>query len=101
RTRTPDPGTVEPGEAEPGGAEPTGDTEPRAQVLVRVDLDALRRGSVGPGGVCEIPGVGPVPVETARELMGDAITRLVITNGVDVTTVCHLGRSIPAHLRTA
>ena len=33
--------------------------------------------------------------------MGDAITRLVITNGVDVTTVCHLGRSIPAPLRTA
>ena len=51
--------------------------------------------------MCEIPGVGPVSVETARELMGDAITRLVITNGVDVTTICHLGRSIPAALRTA
>jgi hypothetical protein len=79
----------------------TGGTDPRAVVTVRVDLDALRRGSIGPGEICEIPGVGPVPVETARELMGDAITRLVITNGVDVTTVCHLGRSIPAHLRTA
>ena len=33
--------------------------------------------------------------------MGDALTRLVITDGVDVTTVCHLGRAIPAHLRTA
>jgi hypothetical protein len=58
------------------------------------------RGSIGPGEICEIPGVGPVPVETARELMGDAITRLVITDGVDITTVCHLGRSIPARLRT-
>jgi hypothetical protein len=74
---------------------------PRAQVTLRVDLGALRRGVVGPGEVCEIPGVGPVPVETARELMGDALTRLVITDGVDVTTVCHLGRAIPAHLRTA
>ncbi len=75
--------------------------DPRALVTLRVDLDALRRGSIGPGEICEIPGVGPVPVETARELMGDAITRLVITNGVDVTTVCHLGRSIPSPLRTA
>jgi hypothetical protein len=75
--------------------------DPRAVVTLRVDLDALRRGSIGPGEICEIPGVGPVPVETARELMGDSITRLVITNGVDVTTVCHLGRSIPARLRTA
>ena len=39
--------------------EPTG---PRAQVTLRVDLGALRRGAVGPGEVCEIPGVGPVPV---------------------------------------
>ena len=74
---------------------------PTAAVLLRVDLDALRRGSVGDGDTCEIPGVGPVPIETARSLMGDAITDLVITNGVDVTTVCHLGRSIPAPLKTA
>jgi hypothetical protein len=33
--------------------------------------------------------------------MGDAITTLVVTNGVDVTTVCHLGRSIPRALRAA
>jgi hypothetical protein len=77
------------------------DHEPVAQVILRVDLDALRRGTIGPGGVCEIPGVGPVSVDAARELMGDAITRLVITNGVDITTVCHLGRSIPASVRTA
>jgi hypothetical protein len=70
-------------------------------VHVRVDLDALRRGSLGPGEVCEIPGVGPVPVQTARDLLGDALCDLVITNGVDVTTVCHLGRSIPTALNTA
>jgi len=74
---------------------------PSATVHLRVDLDALRRGSVSDGEVCEIPGVGPVPIESARALMGDAITDLVITNGVDVTTVCHLGRSIPRPLRTA
>src|ERR1700722_5345232 len=74
---------------------------PSATVHLRVDLDALRRGSLSEGEVCEIPGVGPVPIETARSLMGDAITDLVITNGVDVTTVCHLGRSIPRPLKTA
>ena len=56
---------------------------------------------VGPGGICEIPGVGPIPVETALELMGEAICDLVITNGVDVTTICRLGRDIPVALRTA
>ncbi len=33
--------------------------------------------------------------------MGDAITKVVITNGVDVTTICSLGRSIPAPLKSA
>lgn len=79
---------------------PTG-SGPRAMVQVRVDLAALRRGSVGDGETCEIPGVGPVPVRTARELIGDAWVDLVITDGVDVTTVCRMGRSIPAALRTA
>jgi len=73
----------------------------RPRVHVRVDLDALRSGVVGPAGICEIPGVGPIPVETALELMGEAICDLVITNGVDVTTICRLGREIPVALRAA
>jgi len=73
----------------------------RASVHVRVDLDALRTGVIGDGQICEIPGVGPIPVETATELMGDALCHLVITNGIDVTTICHLGRSIPAALKIA
>ena len=75
--------------------------DPKTLVTLRVDLDALRRGSLGPGELCEIPGVGPIPIQRARALMGDSICHLVITNGVDITTVCHLGRTIPAHLRTA
>lgn len=75
--------------------------DPKAMVHLRVDLDALRRGSLREGELCQIPGVGPVPIETARQLMGDAITELVITNGIDVTTICHLGRSIPTPLKTA
>ncbi len=74
---------------------------PRAMVQLRVDLGALRRGSVGDGETCEIPGVGPVPVSTARELLGDAWVDLVISDGVDVTTICRMGRTLPTPLRTA
>ena len=74
---------------------------PPATVHLRVDLDALRNGRIGTGQICEIPGVGPVSLETARDLLGDALIDLVITNGVDVTTICRYGRSIPTPLRTA
>jgi hypothetical protein len=74
---------------------------PKALVHLRVDLDALRSGKLHPGGTCEIPGVGPVSTQTARDLMGDSLCDLVITDGCDVATVCHLGRSIPRALRTA
>jgi hypothetical protein len=45
--------------------------------------------------------VGPVSVDHARSVLGDALCHLVITNGVDVTTVCSLGRHIPEALRVA
>ncbi|HWD52129.1 MAG TPA: HNH endonuclease signature motif containing protein, partial [Acidimicrobiales bacterium] len=35
------------------------------------------------------------------DLMGDALCELVITNGIDVTTITKLGRAIPAALRRA
>ena len=46
--------------------------------------------------MCEIAGLGPIPVSTARELFGDAILKLVITKGVDVANVTHLGRKPPS-----
>jgi hypothetical protein len=65
---------------------------PRFMALLRADLSALTRGTVEDGELCEIAGVGPVPVSTARDLLGDAIVKLVITQGVDVANVVHLGR---------
>lgn len=73
----------------------------RGTVLVRVDLEALRRGSTGEGELCEIPGVGPIPVSHARERLGDDLVYLVVTNGVDVTTIARMGRHIPESLRVA
>jgi len=74
---------------------------PRAVVICRVDLTALRRGEVAPGEMCEIPGVGPVPVSVARELFGDCFLKFVVTKGVDIRAVVHYGRFPRAHQRTA
>src|SRR5262249_29831222 len=49
--------------------------------LIRADLEALQRGHVEGDEVCEIAGLGPIPVRTARELLGDAVLKLVITKG--------------------
>ena len=42
--------------------------------------------------VCDIPGIGPIPVATARQLLGDSILKLVITKGTEALNVTHLGR---------
>ena len=61
--------------------------------IIRIDHAALRRGWVEGDEVCEIVGLGPIPVSVGRDLLGDAILKLVITKGVDVANVTHLGRS--------
>jgi hypothetical protein len=61
--------------------------------LLRIDYDAFVRGAVEGEETCDLPGLGPVPVRIARRLLGDAVLKLVITKGVDVMNVTHLGRS--------
>ena len=61
-------------------------------MLIRVDLEALKRGAVEGDELCDIPGLGPIAVSAARELLGESILKLVITKGVDVVNVTHLGR---------
>jgi hypothetical protein len=70
-------------------------------VHVRVDHAALVRGHAEPGELCEIPGVGPIPVDVARRLAADAVLSVLVTDGVDVTAVAHRGRTIPAAVRRA
>jgi 5-methylcytosine-specific restriction endonuclease McrA len=70
-------------------------------VHVRVDYPAFARGCTVAGETCEIPGLGPIPVSVARRLAGDAILKVIVTDGVAITAVAHGGRTIPAHLRTA
>jgi hypothetical protein len=74
---------------------------PRATVCIRVDATALRRSHVEKGEVCHIPGVGPVPVAEARRQLSDAAVKILVVDGVEVTTVCHVGRTVPAHVQSA
>ena len=76
-------------------------TRPNAVMHIRVDIDALKRGRTEHGEICEIAGVGPIPVATATEYLGEAFLKLLVVDGVDIKTVAHMGRHIPAPLRTA
>jgi hypothetical protein len=76
-------------------------TKPRHLALLRVDIEALRRGATEDGEYCEITGIGPIPVSVARALLTEAIVKLVITKGTDVLHVTHLGRGPNAAQRIA
>jgi hypothetical protein len=70
-------------------------------LTIHVDASALRRGHSIPGERCEIAGVGAVPVAVANRALGNAFVKILVKDGVDIRTVCHAGRTVPAHLQTA
>ena len=72
-----------------------------ATCVVRVDGPALAGNATEPGEICEIVGVGPIPVPIARKLMGDAILKVLVHDATDVLAVSHAGRTIPTRMRTA
>jgi hypothetical protein len=74
---------------------------PKAMVQLRVDVESLRRGYTEGDEVCEIAGVGPVPVAAARELLGDAIFELLVRKGCDLVNLTGHYRNVPQRLRTA
>ena len=74
---------------------------PKADVVLTCDERAYRRGHAHEGEVCQIVGGGPVPVRVAREFVsGGAFLKLLLHDGVDVLKIRHVGRHIPAELRT-
>ncbi len=83
------------------GVASRGSTTPTYTAVIRADLSVLVNGRAQNGEVCEIAGVGPVPVATARALLGDAILKLVLTQGVDVRNVTSLGRGPSAAQKVA
>jgi hypothetical protein len=60
--------------------------------LIRVDHAALMRGHVEGDELCEIVGLGPIPVRVARKLLGEAILHLVLTKGTAVGSTVNVKR---------
>ncbi len=75
-------------------------TRSNAVMNIRIDIDALKRGHTEHGETCEIAGVGPIPVATATEYLGEAFLKLLVLDGTDIRTIAHMGRAIPAKLLT-
>jgi Domain of unknown function (DUF222)/HNH endonuclease len=71
------------------------------EVHVTVDSSALDRGHTSPAERCEIKGVGPAPVTTARALLDDARVSVLVRDGYDITAVSSPKRTIPMKLRRA
>lgn len=73
------------------------------KIVVRIDWGALVRGWPIDTEVCEIAGLGSVPVSVVRAMMasGDAFLAGVVTKGVDVANVFHLGRKPTVYQDTA
>lgn len=71
-------------------------------VKARVDYAALVRGHAEPGELCEIEGVGPVPVSVIERMADEhPIVHAVLTKGRDVTRIAHLGRTGSTYLKEA
>ncbi|MFM8971760.1 MAG: HNH endonuclease signature motif containing protein [Actinomycetota bacterium] len=72
---------------------------PLALVEVRVDHAALVRGRVEGDEVCEIEGLGPIPVSEAQRLASDSILRVLLVDGGVVKKISSTTRSIPPRLK--
>ena len=100
------PGTDPPPTGSPASCKACGSQRPKAPkppaaVKLNIDFAPLIRGHLEPGDVCEIPGVGPIPLPAARALLGNSIVDLIIKKGDDIRSVVHLGRSVTADQRRA
>ncbi len=85
-----------------GTGEDSKSSRRRPLIRLRVDLPALLRGHRTKGEVCEIPGIdSPIPVATARALIGDAFLELFIAEGTDVRTVVTDTRHVARALQIA
>ncbi len=83
----------------------TGEGDPKSgttsEVVFHVPAAALRRGALKGQETCEIAGIGPVPLAAVERVLPTAYVKILVEDGVDVTTVAHAGRAISAHLLSA
>ncbi|CAN5730661.1 hypothetical protein BH24ACT4_BH24ACT4_10270 [soil metagenome] len=90
-----------------GSSDPSEKKPPRyrrrapAQIRFHLEVAAWLRGHPQDDETCEVTGLGPMPITLARALANDAVLKLVLRDGADITTITSNRRHIPAALRTA
>lgn len=89
-----------PGEGGGGSVPAKNSRKTRADVVFVVDMRTYRHGQHDET-VCHVMGGGPVAPDVVREMAKDAFLKVVFHDGVNIHTVTHVGRYIPAELRTA
>lgn len=82
-----------------GAPDPQRRTAPKHMMIVHVAYEAIVRGAVADGEVCEIRGVGPIPLDVAGRLSADSILRVLVTKGGQPMAVTPGVRTIPVALR--
>jgi hypothetical protein len=80
-------------------AKPGRRTRPKAMVIVHVSYEAITRGSLADGDVCEIKGIGPIALDAARRLAADSVLRILVTKGGQPMVVTPGVRTVPRALR--
>ena len=80
----------------------SGRTRPKTMTIVHVAYEALLRGALADGEVCEIVGYGPIATSAVHDLIasGDPFLAAVVTKGQQVQGVAHLGRRLDVPLPT-
>ena len=90
------------GKSDENGNEPPVYTKSRVHLVVMADAAAWQRGHTEAGETCEIAGIGPIDIATARRLCGDAVVDIVLTHGVDVRALAaRAARPEPGAVRGA
>jgi hypothetical protein len=74
------------------GADAATCTKSRLHGVLVLDAHAYVRDALEPGERCELVGVGPIDLATAKAMLGDAIIDIAISNGQDVVAMAHPGR---------
>ena len=68
-------------------------TKSRLRGVLVVDASAYMRDELKAGEICEMAGLGPIDLVSAKQMLGDAIIDIALTDGVDVRTLAHAGRA--------
>ena len=74
---------------------------PRAVLNIGLDFPSFAAGETLPGGYCEIPGLGPVPVALAHSVAPESIINLIVRQGVDVKALVTLSQSVTPKMQVA